>query len=81
MNVTITSNRKDEIGTLIRGFRNMIFQIKSLIEDVYESKLIQKDYEMKALQAQINPHFLILYLYPYNTKPPISYNIIISYFF
>lgn len=36
----------------------MILQIKALIEDVYESRLIQKDYEMKALQAQINPHFL-----------------------
>ena len=67
MNVTINSNRKDEIGTLIRGFRNMIFQIKSLIEDVYESKIIQKDYEMKALQAQINPHFL------YNTLSLINW--------
>ena len=45
----------------------MIFQIKSLIEDVYESKLIQKDYEMKALQAQINPHFL------YNTLSLINW--------
>ncbi|MDO5518173.1 MAG: sensor histidine kinase [Clostridium sp.] len=67
MNVTINSNRHDEIGTLIRGFRNMIFQIKSLIEDVYESKIIQKDYEMKALQAQINPHFL------YNTLSLINW--------
>lgn len=67
MNVTINSNRQDEIGTLIRGFRNMIFQIKSLIEDVYESKIIQKDYEMKALQAQINPHFL------YNTLSLINW--------
>ena len=36
----------------------MINQINSLIEDVYKSRIIQKDYEMKALQAQINPHFL-----------------------
>lgn len=67
MNVTINSTRRDEIGSLIRGFRNMIFQIKSLIEDVYESKIIQKDYEMKALQAQINPHFL------YNTLSLINW--------
>lgn len=67
MNITINSNRKDEIGTLIRGFRKMIFQIKSLIEDVYESRLLQKDYEMKALQAQINPHFL------YNTLSLINW--------
>ena len=67
MNVTINSTRNDEVGALIRGFRNMIFQIKSLIEDVYESKIIQKDYEMKALQAQINPHFL------YNTLSLINW--------
>lgn len=58
MEITVKSNNKDEVGALIRGFEKMIIQIKALIEDVYESRLIQKDYEMKALQAQINPHFL-----------------------
>ena len=67
MDITIKSNSKDEIGTLIRGFEKMITQIKTLIEDVYESRLIQKDYEMKALQAQINPHFL------YNTLSLINW--------
>ena len=57
MEITVKSNNEDEVGALIRGFEKMILQIK-LIEDVYESRLIQKDYEMKALQAQINPHFL-----------------------
>ena len=58
MEITVKSNNEDEVGALIRGFEKMIIQIKALIEDVYESRLIQKDYEMKALQAQINPHFL-----------------------
>ena len=58
MEITVKSNNEDEVGALIRGFEKMILQIKALIEDVYESRLIQKDYEMKALQAQINPHFL-----------------------
>lgn len=58
MEIKVKSNNEDEVGALIRGFEKMIIQIKTLIEDVYESRLIQKDYEMKALQAQINPHFL-----------------------
>ncbi|CAI3600585.1 sensor histidine kinase [Clostridium neonatale] len=58
MEITVKSNNEDEVGALIRGFEKMILQIKALIEDVYESRLIQKDYEMKALQAQINTHFL-----------------------
>lgn len=58
MEIMVKSNNEDEVGALIRGFGKMILQIKTLIEDVYESRLIQKDYEMKALQAQINPHFL-----------------------
>lgn len=36
----------------------MLIRIKQLIEEVYESKIKQKEYEMRALQAQINPHFL-----------------------
>lgn len=67
MEIIVESDSKDEIGTLIRGFGKMIIQIKTLIEDVYESKIIQKDYEMKALQAQINPHFL------YNTLSLINW--------
>lgn len=58
MKITVKSTSEDEVGTLVRGFGKMINQINSLIEDVYKSRIIQKDYEMKALQAQINPHFL-----------------------
>lgn len=58
MEINITSNAKDEIGELIRGFGKMIDEINHLIKEVYESKIAQKEYEMKALQAQINPHFL-----------------------
>ncbi|WP_294405804.1 sensor histidine kinase [uncultured Clostridium sp.] len=58
MKIRVKSTSKDEVGTLVRGFGKMINQINSLIEDVYKSRIIQKDYEMKALQAQINPHFL-----------------------
>lgn len=58
MELTVTSNAKDEVGSLIRGFGSMLGEINRLIHEVYESKLIQRKSEMTALQAQINPHFL-----------------------
>ena len=58
MEILVTSDSKDEVGELIRGFGKMITQINTLIEEVYKGELSQKEYEMKALQAQINPHFL-----------------------
>jgi Predicted signal transduction protein with a C-terminal ATPase domain len=56
--VKIHSDSKDEVGSLIRGFGNMVNRINTLINEVYKGKLFQKEAEMKALQAQINPHFL-----------------------
>lgn len=49
---------KDEIGVLIRSFREMMERLRFLIHEVYESRITQKKLEMRALQAQINPHFL-----------------------
>ena len=56
--VKIHSDSEDEVGSLIRGFGNMVNRINTLINEVYKGKLFQKEAEMKALQAQINPHFL-----------------------
>ena len=56
--VTVTSNSNDEVGVLIRSFRRMMDQINHLISEVYEGKIKLQNSEMKALQAQINPHFL-----------------------
>lgn len=56
--VRVIKEENDEIGELIDGFGNMITQIQSLISEVYEAKINQKEYEMRALRAQINPHFL-----------------------
>ena len=58
MEVGITSQRKDEIGILIRSYGHMMQRIQELIQENYETKIAQKEFEMKALQAQINPHFL-----------------------
>lgn len=67
LEVEVSSEDADEIGLLYRGFGRMLKQIRMLIEEVYVSKITQKESEMKALQAQINPHFL------YNTLSLINW--------
>lgn len=57
----------DEIGVLYRSFAKMLERLRTLIQEVYVGKLRQKESEMKALQAQINPHFL------YNTLSLINW--------
>lgn len=52
------NDKGDEIDDLFRSFGKMIRQINILIGEVYQGEIRQKQYEMKALQAQINPHFL-----------------------
>ncbi|MQN00919.1 MAG: sensor histidine kinase [Lachnospiraceae bacterium] len=54
----VVSDSKDEIGGLIRDFGSMLAEINRLIKENYENKLALRKAEMKALQAQINPHFL-----------------------
>ena len=56
--VTVDSNAGDEIGLLVRSFRSMMDEINRLIHEVYENKIALKEFELKALTAQINPHFL-----------------------
>ncbi len=48
----------DEIGQLSLGYNTMVTNIKSLVDEAYVLRLKEKEAELKALQAQINPHFL-----------------------
>ncbi|OTN75036.1 hypothetical protein A5886_000080 [Enterococcus sp. 8G7_MSG3316] len=47
----------DEIGQLYTNFQQMLDQIHKLINEVYQAEIKQRKYELRALQAQINPHF------------------------
>ncbi|QJD88446.1 histidine kinase [Cohnella herbarum] len=47
-----------EINELNRTYNQMVDNINELIRLVYEKELLQSRTELKALQAQINPHFL-----------------------
>lgn len=56
--VHIKTDRNDEIGLLEKNFTTMVFRIKELIDKEYKSEIATKEAQFKALQAQINPHFL-----------------------
>lgn len=47
-----------EINELNNTYNQMIESLNALIEVVYEKEILQSQTELKALQAQINPHFL-----------------------
>lgn len=49
---------QDEIGELSRAFNDMAAETKSLIDRNYVMALKEREIELNALQAQINPHFL-----------------------
>lgn len=67
MEINIYDDSQDEVGVLIRSSHTMLQDVKRLISEVYQSKIIQQELEMIALQAQINPHFL------YNTLSLINW--------
>ncbi|WP_039819580.1 cache domain-containing sensor histidine kinase [Oceanobacillus kimchii] len=58
----------DEIGKLGYRFNKMVKTIQKHIDTEYRLKIKQKESELRALQNQINPHFL------YNTLDMIRWN-------
>ena len=68
--IHLENNRTDEIGELTDSFNYMVEEIRTLVNRVYREQLAQKNAEMEALQAQINPHFL------YNSLDSINWMLI-----
>ncbi len=64
--VHISGTGDDEIGLLTRRFNSMAKKVDELVNEEYRLKLSEKNAALKALEAQINPHFL------YNTLQAIS---------
>ena len=56
-----------EITTLSNSFGHMVVRIQKLMEQVRQEEITLRKTELKALQAQINPHFL------YNTLDAIAW--------
>jgi len=77
-NVHIKDDRGDELGFLNKAFNEMSSEINHLVNWVYREQLTRKEAELKALQSQINPHFLfntleaINWLAQLNNVPEIS---------
>jgi two-component system sensor histidine kinase YesM len=56
--VRLEENREDEYGEVNRVFNSTIKRVEGLLEEITHSRVLNKEMEFKALQAQINPHFL-----------------------
>lgn len=60
-------NRKDEIGQLHTHFDSMAHKLDTLITENYTNELLKKEAQLKALESQMDPHFL------YNTLDSINW--------
>lgn len=60
----------DEIGLLTQSFNKMTYRLNKLINKTYRLELSESEARLKALQAQISPHFL------YNALDTINWSLI-----
>ena len=58
MDEKVSIESDDEIGNLEQSFNEMMERIKNLNEQMVQEQEEKRKYELQALQAQINPHFL-----------------------
>ncbi len=67
LDVVVLVQSFDEIGTIADNFNEMTVKVRELIREVTEAEENRKNAEIRALEAQINPHFL------YNTLDSINW--------
>lgn len=53
-----TATKEDELFLVADNINQMLDNLDASIRDIYELRLLQQDANMRALQAQINPHFM-----------------------
>lgn len=58
LDVAVQTDDKDEIGELTRHFAYMIDFLNQHIQTNYQNRILLQEAELRALQSQINPHFL-----------------------
>ncbi len=61
------AGRTDELGILHTQFDQMVNQVNELIQNGYLNEILRKEAQLKALETQMNPHFL------YNTLESINW--------
>lgn len=72
LSISCIVDSEDEIGELQNSFNFMVRRISLLVDERYNLGKNLKDMELRALQAQINPHFL------YNTLDMIAWKAMAS---
>lgn len=72
LNMTEVPATKNDIAFLEHSFYRMLRRIDELINNVYKETIYRRESELKALQAQVNPHFLFNVLDLLNWKALMS---------
>ena len=67
LDVRLVVDRQNELGQIGENFNHMVDRVRTLIEEVEEISKKKNQAEIKALESQINPHFL------YNTLDAINW--------
>ncbi|MDF2883617.1 MAG: sensor histidine kinase [Clostridiaceae bacterium] len=68
LNIQTEIKGRDEIAQLSKQFNDMVLKINELINEQYKMKLVEKNAILKALEAELNPHFLYNALQAISTK-------------
>lgn len=72
LKVHIKHKQRNELGILTDYFNQTVEEIQFFINKVYKQEISRQEAELKAIQAQLNPHFL------YNTLDTIYWMLILK---